>query len=474
MTAERVAIKTRAGETAPPRPLFVLITVSLGALLAPLNSTMIAVALPVIRKDFVISHEAAGWLVSSYLIAMAVTQPIGGRLGDRLGRARVFRAGLLAFLVFSLAAAVAPEFKLLLVFRTLQAISGAALIPNAMGMLRESVAPLELGRISGWNSAIIGATAAVGPLIGGGVLAIADWRWLFVANVPVIVLALLLALRLQPGARSVQHGRTLDWPGAVLFAAVLVVATLFLNGIGSGGFAALVWSAPLAVIIAIFAWRQARGPAPTAEWRLLREHSFAGASVHILLMNLGMYTCLLATPFFLTEILHRSSTVSGLLLGAMAGMQALVAPVAGRAADSVGRRTPAIASSFIALAAAIALAAGVSRDVSMLYLGIVLAVLGLGTGIGFVSTTVAAIEAVPRSQAGSASGTQSMMRYFGSVIGVGLLSGLLTKGDAGPPGIGVFRLLFLVVAAMLALSLIAATFIRPYPREVAAEVETGA
>ena len=121
-----------------PRPNYYLLlaAVGIGGVLAPINSTMLAVALPELRQDFGISHSEVGWLISAYLIAMAVAQPVGGRLSDQLGRARVYRAGLIGFLTFSLAAVFAPSFPTLVVFRTGQAIAGAVLIPNGMAMLR--------------------------------------------------------------------------------------------------------------------------------------------------------------------------------------------------------------------------------------------------------------------------------------------------------------------------------------------------
>jgi EmrB/QacA subfamily drug resistance transporter len=444
----------------------VLTAVSLGALLAPLNSTMIAVALPVMRRDLGVSHGAVGWLISSYLIAMAVTQPVGGRLGDRLGRMRVFRAGLLAFLVFSVAAAAAPGFEALLVFRTLQAVAGAVLIPNGIGMLREAVPAQRFGKFSGLNSSVIGATAAVGPLLGGVVLAFVSWRWLFLTNIPVVVAAVLLAFRLGAGAGTRGKAGTVDWVGVALFAALLCLVTVLLNGLRSGADGRTgAEAAALVTIVALFVWRQAGSSAPAAEWRLFRVRSFTGASSHILLMNLAIYTTLLAVPFFLTEVQGRSSTVAGLLLGCMAALQALVAPVAGLAADRYGRRRPTVVSSVIGVVAAVLLVAGIREDVPVAYLALALTILGLGVGIGFVSATVAAVESAPRALAGSAAGTQSMMRYFGSIVGAGMLSGLLDTHGGGAPGIAVFRLLFVVVAAMVALSLVAAAMVSAVPGE---------
>ncbi|HET7737725.1 MAG TPA: MFS transporter [Tepidiformaceae bacterium] len=447
-----------------PAPYRLLVTVALGALLAPLNSTMIAVALPVIRRDFDVGHASAGWLISSYLIAMAVTQPAAGRLGDQLGRERLFRAGLIGFLAFSVAAALAPNFALLLTFRTFQAISGAVLIPNGMGMLRAGAPPDRFGRFSGLTSAAIGATAAAGPLLGGALLLVGSWRLLFLASVPAVAVTLILTMSLPRGASSATRRTTLgiDPLGLALFAGMLCATTLLLNSVRSAD-GTFTGTAAVAVTLlaALFAWRQRTTAWPTAEWPLFRTLSFAGASSHILLMNLAMYTTLIAVPFFLTDVQQRGAAVAGVLLACMAALQALVAPFAGAAADAHGRRTPTVLSSVVALVAALLLVVGVGRDMSLAYLAVALTILGFGVGVGFVAASVAAVEAAPRALASSAAGTQSMMRYLGSIIGVGVLSGLLnTQGDA--PAIGVFRLLFAAVAVMLALSLVAALLVRPF------------
>lgn len=453
-----------AASTREAGPYFVLVTIALGGLLAPLNSTMLAVALPEIRSSLHVGHGAVAWLVGSYLIAMAVTQPFGGRLGDQIGRVPVFRAGLAAFLVFSLAAAVAPNFALLLVARTAQAIAGAILIPNGMAMLRETVPSSRFGQFNGYSSAAMGTTAAVGPVLGGAILAFASWRWLFMVNIPVVGAALLLSLMLQ--ARPSGGGsRAIDIAGVVLFTAVLTLVTLVLGGFTDGiDSLAIAAAVALAVAGGAFVWHQRRSKAPAAEWRLFRERPFVGASTHILLMNLGMYTTLLAIPFFLTDVQHRSASVAGLLLACMAGLQALVSPFAGWTTDRLGRRKPAMVGSITSLAGALLLVVGVSRDVHLAYVAVAVTTIGLGVGLGFVSAAVAAVEAAPRALAGSAAGTQSMMRYFGSIVGVGLLSGLLNT-DGGPPGIGVFRALFGVVAVMLAISVLSAALIRPFPQE---------
>ena len=451
------------------RHYLLLAGVALGGILAPLNSTMIAVALPELREDFDISHGTIAWLVSAYLIAMAVAQPAGGRISDQLGRARVYRLGLFAFLACSLAAMFSPNFTVLVVFRTGQALAGAVLIPNGMAMLRESVPVGMLGRINGLNGALIGTSAAAGPVIGAGLLALGSWRLLFLVNVPVVAMALLLLIWIPYKDRPSEGRLKLDWQGAALFAVVLVALTYLFSSLRVDRDVIILSlvAAVLTVFGAAFAWRQFTADLPIVQWRLFRLRTFVGATSHVMLTNLVMYTTLLAIPFFIRDVQDGGSTRSGLLLGSMSILMAVVAPISGRVADAVGRRWPALAGSFCALAASVYLLVGLDEDVSFMYLAFGLALLGLGVGLGFGSATTAAIESAPKSLAGSAAGTSSMMRYVGSIVGAGLLSGILNTSGGSVPGIDTFRLIMGLVAAFAALSIISASQIHLFPREEA-------
>ncbi|MEX2247917.1 MAG: MFS transporter [Dehalococcoidia bacterium] len=452
---------------------------SLGAILAPLNSTMVAVALPDIRDEFSLSHGAVAWLISGYLIAMAVAQPIGGRLGDQIGRARVYRAGLLVFLVLSIATSLAPNFALLVTLRVAQAAAGAVLIPNGMAMLRTHAPPDQLGRLNGLNGAVLSFAAAVGPLVGAATLAIGSWRWLFPISVPFILLALVLLRKLDVRETERLPRTPLDWTGTLLFVAMLVALTLQLAALrgGAGGVEIALRWAGVAAIAAAFVWRQRVTASPAAEWRLFRGRSFAAATAYILLTNLTMYTTLLMIPFFVREVQGKSTELSGLLLGAMSVLVAITAPLGGRLSDAWGRRPSAQVGSVLMLIAALALLAGLSRTVSAGYLAACLALLGLGLGLGVGAANTAAVESAPRAYAGSAAGTSSMMRYAGSIVGAGILAGVLSShGDAGGD-VTTFRLVTLAVISTAALAVVAAMFIHrfvapeatPVPRELSVD-----
>jgi EmrB/QacA subfamily drug resistance transporter len=455
-----------AVETGEPTPRFwlLLLTVSLGGILAPLNSTMLAVALPELRRDFGVGHAEIAWLVSAYLIAMAVAQPLGGRLGDQLGRARVFRAGLLLFLVLSLAAAVAPGYLLLILFRTGQALVGAAVIPNGFAMMRESVPVNRLGRSNGLIGSVMSGAAAVGPLLGAGLLTLGSWRLLFLVNVP-LVLGALLALSLLDYASNRQRERmSLDWVGALAFAGVLILVTVLLNSLRGDASVLVLGAAVVAfpVFLFVFIRRQFSAVTPIAEWRLFRIRSYAGATGYILLSNLVMYTTILAVPFFVEEVQGKSNLTTGTLLGAISIPVALLAPVGGYVSDGVGRRPPAVIGSVLIVVAVSALLLGMSRDVTYLFLAGALGLLGIGLGLSVGPASAAAIESTPREMAGAAAGTNSMMRYVGSIIGAGVLGTVLNTGDAAP-GIDLFRLIFAVLVVMSVLATVCTLLIHRFP-----------
>jgi MFS family permease len=168
----------------------------------------------------------------------------------------------------------------------------------------------------------------------------------------------------------------------------------------------------------------------------------------VLLTNLVMYTTLLTVPFFVVEVQHRGVATSGVLLGVMSVLMTLTAPVSGWISDRVGRRTPALAGSVILVIGTSLLVVVLSVEVSVWALALALAVIGTGVGISVAAASTAAIEAAPLALAGVASGTNSMMRYLGSIVGAGVLAAVLSTEGGVAPSIGSFRLIVLVVTVV--------------------------
>jgi MFS family permease len=352
-----------------------------------------------------------------------------------------------------------------MVFRTGQALVGAAAIPNGMAMMRESLPVDRLGRSGGFTGSAISIAAAVGPLLGAALLELGSWRYLFLVNIPLVGLGLLFLTLLQYQGSGRTARLSLDVVGAVSFAVLLVSVTFLLNGL-SGEESTLVLvlaTAGLVVFGGIFLRRQASSETPIAEWRLFRIRSYAASTLFILLGNFVMYTTILAIPFFITDVLGREDKLSrGILLACISMPMIVLGPIAGRVSDSVGRRPLVIAGSVLLVAAVAALTAGISEDVEYGFLGASLACLGIGMSVSFGSASAAAIESTPREQAGTAAGMNSMMRYLGSIIGTGVLGAVLNS-DGEAPDVAVFRVIFAVVVAMAVGALACAFFVHRFP-----------
>lgn len=439
-----------------------LTAVCIGGLLAPLNSTMIAVGLPAIRGDFSIGHAETAWLASSYLIAMAVMQPIGGRMGDQLGRSLVYRAGLVGFLVASLLAAISPNYILLMLFRTAQSLAGAVVIPNGLAMLRESVPGRRFGRSTGILSAASALAAAIGPLLGAFVLMVGSWRLLFLVNVPLVAIAFGLHSLLRYASQRPETAFRMDGPAALLFAGVLAALTLFLGSVRSGGSLLIASGLGGLLLLTAFTWRQRRSTQPIAEWALFRMRGFNGATFYILVNTLVMYTLLLTVPFYTEELQGRESIYGGAVLGLHAVCMAIGAPIGGRLSDGLGRRPPVVVSGLLLLVGSGFLALMVSEGMGFVLLAAPLAVIGIGLGMGHSAASAAAIETAPKRLAGGAAGTSSMMRWLGAVVGIALLGTILSTGDDAVPALSLFRAIFIVLTVSSGLACLFAMLVHTH------------
>ncbi|MDF1523958.1 MAG: MFS transporter, partial [Trueperaceae bacterium] len=279
----------------PPSAAGLVIAAAIFAgVLAPLNSTMIVVALPEMLADLGASLTWGSWVVVSYLVAMAAVQPLGGSLGDRFGRRRLLLLGLGGFGVASLVAALAASVEVLVAARTAQAVTGASAIPNATALVRTLVPTAARGRAFGLIGAGIGVAAALGPPLGGLVTSGLGWRWIFALNLLVLAPAIALAARVVDPGRGAVTGR-FDLVGSGLLSTTLVGFAL----------AATLWRVPgvpwpaivaLALVAAAAAWslrrHVARVASPVVDLRLLRRPGFLPAGLSILFSNLTMYTIL--------------------------------------------------------------------------------------------------------------------------------------------------------------------------------------
>ena len=418
----------------------ILVTVALGAMLAPLNSTMITVALPALLGDFGRSLVWGSWIVASYLVAMAAVQPLGGSLGDRYGRRRLFLIGLMLFLAATVVAALSWSIEVLIAARTVQAVAGAMAISNGTALVRSLIAPERQGRAFGTLGSAIALAAGLGLPVGGALTAALGWRWIFAANILLIAPALILGSRLSSVSSAPSTGR-FDLRGAALLICGLVSLVLALT----------VWRLPgmplvLAAVLGLLAvgtslalvLHTSRSPKPVLNLALFRARGFTPAVTTVLLSNLTMYTLLLSLPLFLVEWGHWGDGHIGLLLAGLSLPMVFLSPLGGRLSDRRGRRLPAVMGTVLIALGTLPFLAVAPLWSWPLYLA-PLVLVGVGLGLSTASVQATAIESVPLGQAGQAAGLFSTMRYLGSILGSSVMSSVLSGST---PPVDNFRVLY--------------------------------
>ncbi len=397
-----------------------MLGVASGTILVPLNSTMLAVALPDVMGDFQLGANEVSSLVTLYLGAVAVALPVGGSIGDRFGHRRAFLVGVLAFAAASAVAAVATSFELLELSRVGQAASGALISTSSAALVRQTSPADEQGAAFGLFDLLVATSAAIGPFIGGLLVGAFGWRSLFVLAIPLgLVAAGFVWLRVRgPEVHpSSAQRRPIDWPGLALLAAAIVA---FLIAIRDGSLlAALAIPPALGLLVLV----ELRRDHPAIDPRLLVHRPFAAALAGVFGSTVILHGSFILVPLATEELLGASATLSGIALLGLAGVGAIVSPFGGRASDRRGRRVLVVAGSAIS-AAGLALLALPFATASILGIAVLLAVVGFGNGLTS-PRQAAALEAVGRERVGMAAGTYYTGRYLGGVVGASLAGAIL-------------------------------------------------
>ncbi|WP_375492453.1 DHA2 family efflux MFS transporter permease subunit [uncultured Jatrophihabitans sp.] len=392
-----------------------------------LDNLVVTMALPSIRADLHASLDQLEWTVNAYTLTFAVLLLPAAVLGDRLGRRRVFAAGLTVFTFASAAAALAPDAGALVAARAVQGIGGAAVLPLSLTLLTGAVAPAKRGAALGIWGAMSGLAVALGPLLGGAVTQSGSWQYIFWLNVPIGVLMAPLAMR----RLGESHGpaKRLDPVGLGLislglFALVFGLVRGNSHGWGSTGeLVALISGGVL--LIAFVAW-ESRVTAPMLPLTLFRSRGFAAVNVASLLMSVGMFGSIFLLAQFLQTVQGYDPLGAGLRTLPWTAMPVLVAPLAGPVSDRIGGR-PLLTAGLVLQAAGIgwlgiALSAGMTYG-SML-VPFILA--GAGMGLFFVPVASVVMGSVPAQLQGVASGANNGIREVGGVLGIAVLGAVFS------------------------------------------------
>ena len=384
----------------------------------PLNSTMIAVALPEIAREF--GHPTgtvAQAVVASYLVAAIVLQSPGGKLGDRLGHRHMLALGQALVVCGAVLGMIAGTLAVLAVARVTMAAGGAAIVPATVALLRLELPQERRGRAFGTFGAVMSLAAGIGPPVGGELVHAFGWPSIFAANLPVIAVATLLAATTRRGRRRPRpRARArFDVLGTVLLTAALTALVLGLEVGGTAGAALL---GACAVLVVPFVWWERRVADPVVAFALFSSAAFTAGSLLVALQNLVMYTLLFELPQVLAAVLAVDAAAAGRLLVSMMGAMIVASLVSGRLVDRIGPRPVAVAGTLACLGAVgLLMSFGLS---SLGRLPLPLALFGLGVGLATPAAQSASLAAVPAARSGAAAGIGSTMRYLGGVVGVAL------------------------------------------------------
>ena len=432
-------------------PLLTALMVGLasGAILVPLNSTMLAVGLPGVMSEFGLRPSTVASLVTLYLGSVAIALPLSGALGDRYGHRRMFVAGVIGFGAASLLAAVATSFGVLELARVLQAACGALVSTTSTALVRESAPPERRGEAFGIFDLLVSTSAAVGPFVGGLLVGAFGWRSTFVVAIPLALLAaVLVTVLLRPaGVGLVERHPArapLDLPGLGLMALVIIgILVVLRSGLGGIGLPVALGTVALAALLVVVELRTER---PAIDLRLVAQPSFAGALAGVFGATAVLHGCFLIVPLLVEELLGGSARSSGLVLLGIAGVSAIVAPYGGRISDRRGRRAIVVGgSAVIALGlAGLATPPGTGSEIAV---GLLLGVVGLGFGLSGSPRQAAAFDGVAADRVGMAAGTYYTARYLGGVLGASL-GGAVLGGAVTASGVS-FGFALLMVAAIL-------------------------
>ncbi|MDQ2755809.1 MAG: MFS transporter [Actinomycetota bacterium] len=442
-----VALRSRTGRG-------VVAAAVLGSGMAMLDSTVVNVAVVRIGADLGASLADLQWVTNGYLVTMASLILLGGSLGDRLGRRRVFVVGVLWFALASAACGVAQSPAQLIVARVVQGVGAAMLVPGSLSMIHASIRPPDRARAIGAWTGLGGIASAAGPFVGGWLVQYASWRWAFLINAPLGTLTVVVALRAVPDTRDAQADHHLDVRGALTATLALAVTTygfIEAQALGATRAASVVLAGLL--LLAGFVVLEDRQRHPMVPPRLFASRQFTGAN----LMTLLTYAALGAVLFFLTLQLQTTlgypPLAAGLATLPLTVLMLLLAARGGALAARIGPRLPMTVGPLTCAAGVLLLSRVGAGDGYLLGVLPGVVVFGLGLCLLVAPLTATVLDAAPDRYAGVASGVNNAVARTGSLLAVAALPAAvgLSGADYARPGAlsSGFQAAMLVAAALL-------------------------
>jgi EmrB/QacA subfamily drug resistance transporter len=411
------------------RILVILGALMLGMLLAALDQTIVATALPTIAGDLHgLNHLS--WVVTAYLLTSTISTPLWGKLGDLYGRKRLFQAAIVIFLIGSALSGISQDMAQLIGFRALQGIGAGGLMVGAQAIMGDIVSPRQRGRYMGYFGAVFGLSSVIGPLAGGFITQHLSWRWVFYINLPIGIVALaVIAVVLHLPRQRTHHA--IDFLGTTLLGGgvtAIILLTTWGGTTYAWGSASIIGLGVAAVVlVALFCWAEVRAAEPIIPLSLFRISVFSVSNAIGFLVGFVMFGAIIYIPLYLQTVHAASPTSSGLQLLPLVGGMLITFTVSGRLVTRWGRYKifPVVGTGVMAIGLYLfsLLTPSTSLEVSSLYM----VVLGLGIGCVMQVLVVAIQNAVPRSQLGTATSSSTFFRSIGGSFGIAIFGAIFNN-----------------------------------------------
>ena len=408
--------------------IWALVLTGIGLFMVTLDNLVVTTALPVIRVDLGASVETLGWVVNAYTLAFAVLLLTGAALGDRFGRRKVFATGLVIFAVASAGCALAPSIEWLIFFRGLQGLGAAPVLPLSLTLLADAFPPGKRGLAIGIWSGISGLAVAAGPVVGGAIVDGISWHWIFWINVPIGIVAAVLAMWKLRESYGPNTG--LDLAGMVLAGAgVFGIVYGIVRGNEAG------WGSPEilgtliggVVFLGLFLWWESRAAHPMLPLRFFRNRGLNVANAASVCLYFGLFGAVFFLAQFLQTVQGDSPLEAGLKVLPWTIMPMFIAPLAGAFSDRIGARPFMVAGLFIMSGAFLWMGLVITPTISYLGLfgGFMLA--GFGMSMVFAPVSNLLVQSVPEVDIGKASGTNNTVREVGGALGIAVMTAIFTS-----------------------------------------------
>ena len=398
-----------------------------------LDNTVVNVALPSIQEDLDTSISGLEWIVNGYTLSFAVLLAVGGRIGDIFGRRKAFIFGVIIFTIASTTAGFAPTNFALVASRVLQGIGAAFMMPGTLSIITDAFPAHERGKAIGTWAGVSALALAIGPVLGGFLTEQVSWRAIFYINLPVGVLAVLAAMFVVRESRDTTVGRKVDYLGVgILTVALSAMVLALIEGNSWGWDSTAVLALIVASIVSLitFVVTENRVSAPIIEFGLFKSRNFIGSVITAFIISFAMMGVFFFLALYMQNILGYTALEAGVRFLPTTLVIMVLSPISGRLADRIGPRWP-IVTGMAMIALSLYLFSRIDNGTTFSQLLPGFMILGAGIGLTMSPMSTAAMNAVPKTKAGVASGVLSMFRMIGGTFGVAALGALFQSEAKG-------------------------------------------